>query len=192
MTVQPPNTAGSDEIPANAALATACGAALWYYEERAEDARQEAERSVHAAQKRAVIEQQVRDALEQATKLRGALQEQLQQPGGVFALLNDASRWEGQLKEARAEVKRAKALGQSVEGGIDPALGAQLQAVDAALHHDDLECQLALQLDKIQLDKSTWVEGGFDYGMAAREYPKTFALLQLDAEQEEPATVAAS
>src|SRR5262249_27219120 len=35
--------------------------------------------------------------------------------------------------------------------------------------------RLATRLEKIRLDRATWVEGGFDYRTAAEEYPKAFA-----------------
>src|SRR5262249_31612787 len=54
---------------------------------------------------------------------------------------------------------------------------------------DQADYDLALRLEKIRMDRATWVEGGFDHRKAADEYPKAFAGLAVL--NDDPVAVAA-
>ena len=50
-----------------------------------------------------------------------------------------------------------------------------MDRLEQQLTSDQADYELALRLEKIRMDRATWVEGGFDDRKAADEYPKAFA-----------------
>src|SRR5262249_5877501 len=78
------------------------GAALWYF------------------RKQAMVEQDVRQNLKQAQEAHVKLLKELKESGGVQSLLNQRSRWELQIKTARAAWQRAKDRADNAEGNLDP------------------------------------------------------------------------
>ncbi len=122
-----------------------------------------------------MTEEGIRQALERAGNSLGELHAALKKRGGVQELLNQPGRWELFLRTAQAELTQARRLLAGAEG----KLGAEVtQAVDRLaqqLAGDEADYRLALRLEKIRLERATWVKDAFDFRTAAEEYPRAFA-----------------
>jgi hypothetical protein len=149
-------------------------AGFWYQHDRSARAAEELSRQAKAQRKRALAEQGMADALRQARELRARLNTELRQPGGVALLLNDPGRWASSLEAAQAALDRAAAIKVSVDGRVDAGLLQDLQMVADDLQRDQADRLLTLRLEKIRLDRSTWISGRFDFAFALREYPAAF------------------
>jgi serine/threonine protein kinase/Tfp pilus assembly protein PilF len=145
----------------------ASGAAVWYQFDRGY-------RQAEAAGRRALAEAGVRQALEQAKKIRGELHEILKRQGGVQELLNKPVHWEAYIKTAKSELDRARGLADNAGETLDPELIRLADKLDQDLTSDDDDRRLAVRLEKIRMDQAAVVEGYFDFASAAREYPKAF------------------
>lgn len=173
---------------------------VWRQTERArretEQAQREAEeqvREAEAARKHAVAEQAIREALDQADQSRRELQAHLQQPGGVFALLNEPARWQGYVQSSQAAVERALAvLANAQDASPNPELTQRARRLRDLAAQDDEIRLLALRLEKIRLDRSTILGAGFDNAIAARAYPRAFAEAKVPVYDPDPARGAAA
>jgi tetratricopeptide (TPR) repeat protein/serine/threonine protein kinase len=157
---------------------------LWY---RVEQDRRQAE----AERKQALAEAAIHEALDQASQRRVELHAILQQPGGVFGLLNDPPGWQTRIERARSALARARVLLDGAGDGLDPALAATAAQVEQELEKDDADRLLAVRLEKIRMDSSDTVDGKFAYAGAARDYPAAFAEAGWAVLTEKPAVVAA-
>src|SRR5262249_6939708 len=99
----------------------------------------------------------------------------LRKQGGVQELLNQPARWELYLRTAQAELTQARRLTARTEGDLDTELTQTLDRLEQQLARDEADYRLARRLEKIRLDRATWVAHDFDYRTAAEEYPKVFA-----------------
>src|SRR5262249_21297387 len=128
---------------------------------------------------RAVREQQteegIRHALERAGSSLAELHAALKKKGGVQELLNQPAHWELFLRTAQAELTPARRLMAGAEGKLDAEVTQALARLEQRLAGDEADHRLALRLEKIRLDRATWIKGAFDYRTAAEEYPKAFA-----------------
>ena len=104
-------------------------------------------------------------------------------------LLNQPARWELLIKTAQGELAQARRLAVRAEGSLDAEWTQAMDKLEQQLTSDQADYDLALRLEKIRLDRATWVEGGFDYRKAADEYPKAFAGFAVLSD--DPAAVAA-
>lgn len=170
---------------------------LWYQDEQNRRAADQALRRMEAARrqaeadrKQALSEAAIRNALSQAKQARQDLNAILQEPGGVFRLLNDPARWKALIGVARASLDRARALVATADQGVDPQLTEEAANLDASLAHDEADRLLAVRLEKIRMDKATIVDGKFDEARAAEDYPGAFAEANLTVLGEKPAAVA--
>ena len=153
-------------------LLAAVGAVGWAVRDRDardQDLARKAERDL------ALTEQGVRQAVEQAAKIRGELHAVLTKPGGVQELLNQPGRWNFLIQSAQSELAQARRSSARAETRLNAELTQALHKLEEQLSGDEADRLLALRLEKIRLDKATWVEGGFDYRKAAAEYPQAFA-----------------
>jgi len=153
----------------------AMAAALVYQHHRGTQQADEITRQADARRKRELAEQQITDALEQAQQIHDGLRAELANPGGVFHLLNDPARWHAQVDGANAALERARVVQAGAEGAIDEALVKKLDALSDLVQQDAADRSLAVLLEKIRLDRSTWFEGFFDVHSSARDYPRAFA-----------------
>jgi serine/threonine protein kinase/tetratricopeptide (TPR) repeat protein len=147
-------------------------------ESREQDLARKAERDL------ALTEQGVRQAVEQAAKIRGELHAVLTKPGGVQELLNQPGRWNFLIQSAQSELAQARRSTARADGSPSAELTQALHKLEEQLSGDEADRLLALRLEKIRLDKTTGVEGRHDYRKAAAEYPQAFAefaLLKEDA-----------
>jgi tetratricopeptide (TPR) repeat protein len=157
-------------------------AALWYLNDQARQEREDLLRQAEIARKLGTAEQDVRQNLKQAEEAHVKLLEELKKPGGVQGLLNQRSRWELQIKTARAAWQRAKGRADNAEGSLDSELANLLKKLDGELALDQRDYDLAWRLEKTRLDTATIVEGKINFGLAEREYPRVFAEAGLFAE----------
>lgn len=158
-----------------ASLLLGAGAAgFWYQHDRAVRATEELSRRADAQRKHDLAERGMADALEQAREIRARLEKELHQAGGVALLLNDPRRWSAPIDAAKAALERAVAIKGGADGPVDGDLLRDLQLLADHLQRDEADRLLALRLEKIRLDRSTWVDGGFDNARALREYPDVF------------------
>jgi len=185
-----PALAVSAGVTALALVALALGA-IWYVKQEAERQTAAALRQADAERKKALSEQAVKLALEQAGQARAELQRKLRQSGGIFELLNHPENWQAQLKLAQASLDRAVALAANAEQDLDPALNRQAKELETLLAQDDRDRSLAVRLEKIRMAEAAWVEVQFDYASAAREYPKAFAEAGFAVLEEPAAAIAA-
>jgi tetratricopeptide (TPR) repeat protein len=170
---------------------------LWYQDEQnrraAEEDRQANEaalRQAEADRKRALAEAGIGQALDQAEQAREELHAILRKPGGVFGLLNDPARWKAHIEGARAPLARARALLASAGEGLDPQLAARAAALNDLLRRDEGDRALAVDLEKVRMDRSAWVEGRFDHKGAAAAYPRVFAEAGFAVLDDAPAAIA--
>ena len=136
-----------------------------------------------------LTEQGIRQALDRGTKSSADLHAILKKPGGVQQLLNQPARWELLIKTARGELAQARRLAVRTEGSLDAEWTQAMNRLEQQLTSDQADYDLALRLEKIRMDRATWVEGSFDVRKAADEYPKAFAGLAVLTD--DPAAVAA-
>jgi tetratricopeptide (TPR) repeat protein/serine/threonine protein kinase len=161
--------------------------AIWYEQDQSRQAQEqlvrqnEADRQrLEAEQQRLLTEQRMDQALKQGSKVREKLQGELHKPGGVQSLLNQPARWAALLEAARSELRLARSLADRVGSALDTKWTKRMQQLEQELRRDEADYGLALRLEKIRLDKATWVEGKFDDAQAEREYPKAFHEAGLD------------
>jgi hypothetical protein len=140
------------------------GAAFWYFDDQARQEREMLLRQTESAGKQAMAEQDVRQNLKQAEEAHDRLHEELKKPGGVQRLLNQRSRWELQIKSARAAWQRAKDRADNAEGNLNPELADLLKKLDGDLALDRRDYELARRLEKICLDTATIFEGKLPKG----------------------------
>jgi tetratricopeptide (TPR) repeat protein len=155
---------------------------VWYQSEQNRRASEQALRQAEAARKLALTVQSVRQGLDQARETRNKLHAALKKAGGVQELLNQPARWEVQIKTARADWQRAKALAANAEESLDPDLLDLLQKLENELARDKADFEFARRLERIRLDTAVWVEGKFNYAQAEKEYPQAFADFKLAME----------
>jgi tetratricopeptide (TPR) repeat protein/serine/threonine protein kinase len=132
----------------------------------------------------ALAEQGVRQAIEQAAKIRGELHAVLTKPGGVQELLNQPGRWNFLIQSAQSELAQARRSMARTETPLSTELTQSLHKLEEQVSGDEADRLLAVQLEKIRLDQATWVEDNFDIRTAAVEYPQAFsgfAVLNADA-----------
>jgi tetratricopeptide (TPR) repeat protein len=172
------------------ALLAATAGTLWYQNEQARQAADEARRSTELALRREYLNKEVAQALDETAKKRRELHDTLQDPSQVYELLSDIDQWRGRVREARAAWRRARALADGSPELLDQEIGARLGDLERRLADDDKDWALAKELDDVRLEASTTVEGKFDYLRAAKKYPVVFAKAGLAVEQRELALVA--
>ena len=131
--------------------------------------------ALETAGRLARTEQGIRQALDRGTKGGADLHAILKRPGGVQQLLNQPARWELLIKSARGELVQAQQLAVRAEGRLAPESIQAMNRLEQQLASDQADYELALLLEKIRMDRATWVEGRFDDRKAADEYPKAFA-----------------
>jgi len=172
------------------ALLAATAGTLWYQNEQARQAADEARRSTELALRREYLNKEVGQALDETAKKRRELHDTLQDPRQVCELLSDIDQWRARVREARAAWRRARALADGSLELLDQEIGARLANLERKLADDDKDWALAKELDDVRLEASSLVKGKFDRGRAAKKYPGVFARAGLAVEQGEPAEVA--
>jgi tetratricopeptide (TPR) repeat protein/serine/threonine protein kinase len=153
-------------------------------------AAREQEVAQESARKRALAEEGIRQALDRAGNSLSALHAGMKKPGGVRELLNQPARWELFLRTAQMELTQARRLLAGVEGKLDPEGTRALARLEQALIGDEADYRLARRLEKIRLDRATWVKDSFDFRTAAEEYPKAFAGFEILTRSPETAAAA--
>jgi serine/threonine protein kinase/Tfp pilus assembly protein PilF len=169
--------------PAQAGLAAAVGFLLFatvaagfrYVQDRADRERERLLQEAEAARNKALTEAGVRNALDQAEHSRAELHAMLKKPGGVFELLNRAESWQARIRIAESALDRAVALLDNAGEDRDPELAREVSGLRTRLRHDDADRLLVLRLEKIRLDRATWVDGRIDNARAAAEYRKVWS-----------------
>jgi tetratricopeptide (TPR) repeat protein len=156
-------------LAAVGAITGTVGWAVRDREVREQDLARKAERDL------ALTEQGVRQAVEHAARIRGELHAVLTKPGGVQELLNQPGRWNFLIQSAQSDLAQAGRLAARAERSLSAELTQALHKLEEQLSGDEADRLLALRLEKIRLDRATWVEGSFDYRKAAEEYPQVFA-----------------
>jgi eukaryotic-like serine/threonine-protein kinase len=137
----------------------------------------EHEISLETARRLALTEQGIRQSLDRGTKNGADLHAILKKPGGVQHLLNQPARWELLIKSARGELAQARGLAVRTDADLDAAWAKAMDKLEQEITSDQADYDLALRLEKIRLDRATWVEGRFDDRKAADEYSQAFAAL---------------
>ncbi|MFM9969590.1 MAG: tetratricopeptide repeat protein [Burkholderiales bacterium] len=173
-------------------LALSAGA-FWYEHQQAETARKEAfaeaetqrkealaeaetQRKQVLAQaevlrKQSIAEEKVRQALDQARKTRDELHKILKKPNGVQELLNQPAVWQAQIKNARSDWERARDYADDTG---DPHWPAEIKKREAELTRDQADHDLALRLEKIRMDRTTFVKRKFDTARPRKDYAAAF------------------
>jgi serine/threonine protein kinase len=131
--------------------------------------------ALESARKLALTEEGIRQALQRAGNSLGALHAELKKKGGVQELLNQPARWTLFLRTAQAELAQARRLLAGAEGNLDAKVTRALARLEQRLAGDEADYRLALHLEKIRLDRATWVQGAFDDRTAAAQYPRALA-----------------
>jgi serine/threonine-protein kinase len=153
------------------AVLLAVGTGVWYHQDQIA----RAVARTQAEQKRAQTEREADLALRQGREVHEKLWRQLGQEGGVFALLDNPARWQGQLQAMAASIKQTRALAQSAEGLLDGPMGVRLAELAALLQADSEDYKLAVALEKVRLDKIIVIEGRTQYAEALPAYAAVFA-----------------
>jgi tetratricopeptide (TPR) repeat protein/serine/threonine protein kinase len=125
-------------------------------------AAREEEIAGEAARKLALTEEGIRQALDRGTNNRAELHALLKKPGGVQQLLNQPARWELFLKTAQGELAHARRLAVRAEADVDEELTQAMDQLEQQLTSDQADYDLARHLEKIRLDRASWVKGSFD------------------------------
>jgi tetratricopeptide (TPR) repeat protein/tRNA A-37 threonylcarbamoyl transferase component Bud32 len=198
-----PALASASAVAVTALLALT-GGSIWYFHQDAErahaDAQREAQdnqrlladtmRHAEAERKKALAEQKIRAALEQAEKTRAGLHAQLKKPGGVYQLLDRPESWDAEIKLAREALERAKAL-LAGANDADPALARSAAELDNLLARDDADRVRSLRLEKAYVKATTMRQGKDDLSKTVlMEYPPVFEEAGIGVMRDEPATVA--
>jgi tetratricopeptide (TPR) repeat protein len=143
----------------------AAAAGVWYYQDRATMANEEAERArdeferkskedKQAASEEAhhkALEQQVSAALADTEPVLQELHQKLVDPLKVSELLSDLKVWKVQLEKADAAWQRARVLAAGATRPFGGDLAAKLAALEKQLQADSADYQTAQKLDKIRM-----------------------------------------
>lgn len=156
---------------------------VWYYV-------QQVEAQAEADSRQALTEQDFGSALAEAKGHRDDLHKLLRQPGGVFKLLNNPSRWQTQIHLAQGALERAAAVASRAESPIPEAQLEMMQELKEHLDNDEAERSVALALEDVHLKRAAVVDGMIDYAGAIRAYHKVFANAGLDVLKGEAGEVA--
>jgi tetratricopeptide (TPR) repeat protein len=141
--------------------------------------------------KNALAEAAIGQALDQGEQARAKLGAALKEPGGVFRLLNDPTRWRADIQAARGALDRAEALLRNSAEELDPELAQRAEDLRQLLARNEADRELAVALEKVRTDRADPVEGAFDFARAARDYSRTFTEAGFAVPADAPADVAA-
>ncbi len=165
-------------------LLAVCGvgaAALWYQQDRAARAAEDARLAAEHARKAANTERDVTAALEEATAFA-------KQAKGLH---DDPARWEAALVEARSAVMRADGVlnnGEDDTGELRSRVDAQRAELEAA----DRDRRMIARLEEARFQRTAaGMEGGWDNAGAITLYAVAFHDDDLDPAWLEPAEAAA-
>jgi serine/threonine protein kinase/Flp pilus assembly protein TadD len=164
---------------------------VWYQDEQNQRTTETALRQAEADRKRALAEEAIRNALDQAEKPRQELHAILAKPGGVFGLLNEPARWAAFTQTAKASLKAAQDALTSAEVGVDPTLTERATRLRELLERDDSDRLLAGKLEQIRIDGSTLVQNNVDYRGSGELYSAAFAEADVGILKDPPVAVAA-
>ncbi|MGF1583402.1 MAG: tetratricopeptide repeat protein [Gemmataceae bacterium] len=117
---------------------------------KAERAKQEFEaelRRLKKAERRKQAEAQIRIRIGDVQQEGRALQKLLEEPGGVFRLLNTPANWQQRIDRMRYSWERANDIQKRSEAGIDPGLEQQLGALKLKLDEDQQNKNWAMALE---------------------------------------------
>lgn len=155
-------------------LLGAVAVAFWYQHDRSVRTTDELTRQTEARRKRELAEQGMADAMRQARAISDRLTAELRLPGGVALLLNDPARWSASIEAAQASLDHTAALKAGADGAVAEDLLRDFQQLAHQIQRHEADRQLALKLEKVRLDRSTWIDGAFDFALALREYSAAF------------------
>src|SRR5262249_22090809 len=133
-------------------------------------AAREQEVAQESARKRALTEEGIRQAVGRAGNSLDELHATLKKPGGVQELLNQPARWDLYLRTAQAELTQAQRLIAAAEGQLDAEVIAALTRLEQRLVGDQADYALAVRLETIRLERTSWINVGFDFRTSAKEY----------------------
>jgi tetratricopeptide (TPR) repeat protein len=155
------------------------GGATWYW-------------SARAAQqtRQAYMRREVADTLSRAAGARDDLQATLADPLRVQGLLSNLDRWQGNVRQARADWQRARLLADSDQDLIEPDTLAALEQLDQQLRVDEQDVALAVKLDAVRLQSLTMAAGHFDPASAAPRLERLFRDAGLEIRTGQPAVLA--
>jgi serine/threonine protein kinase/Tfp pilus assembly protein PilF len=141
---------------------------IWYQGYQAEEAR-----------KLALAEQAAGQRLVQAEEIRGALQQKLGEPGGVFELLNHPEDWQAQVRLAQAGLEHAQGLLASAGEGVEPELIGRAGQLERLLQQDEADRLLAVRLEKIRMELAGKA-GRLDERRVCKKYSNALAAAGLE------------
>jgi serine/threonine-protein kinase len=169
------------------ALVVAAAAGVWYVDDRAERAAQDAQNDLEkktllARQdgERAVrtqyVNKNVEAALEEARRLLEEIDRHLADPLQTATLLsNPDQEWQARLMQAQKARDHAAALAGSGREGLSPAVKARQAALDQKLQLAYEDWALARALDTIRLQAGELEEGVNEPARAGPKYEAVFA-----------------
>jgi Tfp pilus assembly protein PilF len=160
-------------------VAGAAAAAVWYEQDQAARAVDEAQRESERRRQLAVREQSVGEALDQGRRDCAALQDRLARPGGVFRLLDRPADWRRFLDAARAALRRAADLKGGAEAPLAAGLQQQMRELEDLVRQDEIDERRAARLEKTRVDRAMVVANKFGWGAAGQEYGAAFKELRL-------------
>jgi serine/threonine-protein kinase len=166
-----------------ALLLLVCGAAaaaLWYQNHQARLDAEQSQRSAEAQRRKEAREEAIRRALEQAGQQLDELHKRLQEPNGVFALLNRPSDWRLFLNLARQSLEHAEKLKAAAQEPIEEDLAGRVRQLTDELMQDDADLRLALRLEKIREDRSGLMDRRSMDRQAAQQYSQAFREARLE------------
>jgi serine/threonine-protein kinase len=149
-------------------------AAVWYASDRTQRARQ-VNREANAA---------LHDAETHLKALRDRLDERVQ----AWELLSDIDQWQRLVEQARQDLERAKAACAGNEALLTEQTRDRMQAVEAAVEHEEAAYRLARELDDIAVEALAYYDARrSQQRTAVAKYERVFAQQSLDVQQ--PGTV---
>jgi serine/threonine-protein kinase len=126
-------------------LAGVIAAALWYVGDRA---RLRAETQGRGRE----VNREVNADLDKAERHLKDIRDQLDDAPRAWDLLSDIDRWQAMVEQAGQDLKRAKPASADNEALLAQETRARIQAVEAAVAHEQAGYELAKELDKIAVE----------------------------------------
>lgn len=132
-------------------------------------------RKQDSARKLAETKDEIRGAIDRASKTQGTLHATLEKPGGVQDLLNQPARWELMITTAQQEVAHARTLAAG-EQAVGSDLIHVLDRLEQQLLKDEADFALARRIEAVHLDMATPITE-FELRRTAQKYRDAFAHL---------------
>jgi serine/threonine-protein kinase len=136
-------------------LAGVGAASLWYQHDQGR-------RQAEAVARREFLDREVGAALDETERLRGELNQRLEDEQEAAQLISELDGWRDLTESAQGAWTRADRIAAGGREMLSPKLRERLADASEQVQADERDRQLAVELDRIRLEVSTPINGNLD------------------------------